>query len=562
MLARILLSVILPCLGGPEASGSRVDGRPSPAPPDGGSIEWRRPGYSARLSAAGVRVQVPGAERALGLRTSRFARGEHEVALRVPDLGTSGQRVQLDHGSLVEWFVEHPLGLEQGWTIAARPEGEGELRIGVELEGGFELRVDGTGRSGTLVSGATELDYAGLHAFDASGRALPAWLRADEHGFVVEVGDAGARYPITVDPVLAWRVQGTQAGEKLGTSVAGAGDVNGDGYDDILYSSPFRSNGEASEGRVALHLGSPLGPSAMASWTEEGNQAGAQFGFDVAGAGDVNGDGYDDVIVGARLYSNVESGEGVAFVYHGSASGLASTPATILEADQAGAAFGTSVAGAGDVNDDTYDDVIVGAPNYSNGQPDEGRAFVYLGSSGGLSTTPVWVAEVGQIGALLGNTVASAGDVDDDGFDDVLVTALEYSNGQANEGAAFLYLGPLSGVDTTPDWSFETNQVDARVTDAVCAGHLNGDARADVLVGSQYFDGPLADEGRVFLFLPTGAGVPLVPDWTAEGDQDGALFGSIASAGDHDTDGFDDFLVGAYRWNQSHGDEGDGKAYM
>ena len=119
----------------------------------------------------------------------------------------------------------------------------------------------------------------------------------------------------------------------------------------------------------------------------------------MATAGDVNGDGYADVIVGAPNYDNGQTDEGRAFVYHGSASGLSTTANWTAESDQASAYFGYSVATAGDVNGDGYADVIVGAPNYDNGQTDEGRAFVYHGSASGLSTTANWTAESDQASA-------------------------------------------------------------------------------------------------------------------------------------------------------------------
>ena len=106
----------------------------------------------------------------------------------------------------------------------------------------------------------------------------------------------------------------------------------------------------------------------------------------MATAGDVNGDGYADVIVGAPYYDNGQTDEGRAFVYLGSAAGPGAEPRPgPPRATRRARSFGCSVATAGDVNGDGYSDVIVGAYCYDNGQTDEGRAFVYHGSSGGLN---------------------------------------------------------------------------------------------------------------------------------------------------------------------------------
>jgi len=107
-----------------------------------------------------------------------------------------------------------------------------------------------------------------------------------------------------------------------GWSVGTAGDVNGDGYDDVIVGSHFVDNGETDEGAASVCYGSPAGLHLWAAWLAEGNQAGAAFGFAVSTAGDVNGDGFADVIVGARYYDDGETDEGAAFAYYGSPAGL------------------------------------------------------------------------------------------------------------------------------------------------------------------------------------------------------------------------------------------------
>ena len=155
----------------------------------------------------------------------------------------------------------------------------------------------------------------------------------------------------------------------------------------------------------------------------------------------MNGDGYGDVVVGAYGFDNGETDEGRAFLYLGSASGLGATAAWTAESNQPSAIFGWSVASAGDVNGDGYGDVVVGAYGFDNGETDEGRAFLYLGSASGLGATAAWTAESNQPSAIFGWSVASAGDVNGDGYGDVVVGAHLFDNGEASEGRAFVYLG-------------------------------------------------------------------------------------------------------------------------
>jgi hypothetical protein len=164
-----------------------------------------------------------------------------------------------------------------------------------------------------------------------------------------------------------------------------------------------------------------------------------RFGVSVDGAGDVNGDGFDDIIVGADRFSNGQAEEGRAFVFHGGQNGM--VPGSVAESDQPFAALGSSVAGAGDVDADGYDDVIVGAQYYSHGQTYEGRGWLFSGTPGGISLLPYWMAESDQEAASFGASVAGAGDVNGDGRPDVIVGASEYNTTQPNVGRVFAYYG-------------------------------------------------------------------------------------------------------------------------
>ena len=365
----------------------------------------------------------------------------------------------------------------------------------------------------------------------------------------------------TLATTATWSTEGGQNDAFYGV-VSAAGDVNGDGYSDVIVGAYLFDNGSNDEGRAYVFHGSPAGFSTTPAWIAEINQNGAQFGYPVSGAGDVNGDGYADVIVGAPMFNNVEFDEGRVFVYHGSPAGLLTSPAWIAESNQDEAHFGYSVSSAGDVNGDGYDEVLVGAINYDNGEVEEGRSFLYLGSPAGLSTTAAWTAESNQTGALFGE-VAAAGDVNGDGFGDVLVGALQYDNGQINEGRSFLYLGSPAGLATAAAWTAESNQNDAAFGYSVStAGDVNGDGFSDVIVGSPQYDNGQTDEGRTYVYLGSASGLSPFANWTAEANQGVAGFGiSAGTAGDVNGDGYSDVIVGAYLYDNFQADGGRAAVY-
>ena len=481
-------------------------------------------------------------------------------------LGDCVRRVAFVGESITPWWGSAPQGIQQGWAVDKSPSGTGPLLIEVEVDGAeFELR--GSSGEAEFVAGATTLRYHGLRAWDSSGSRLDAWLEPTSTGFAVVVDDADARYPVEVDPYLSttsgWMVESNVNSGYLGYSVASAGDVNGDGYGDVVVGAHGYSSGETAEGAAFLYLGSATGPSTLASWTAESNQAGAEFGVSVASAGDVNGDGFDDVVVGARYFEGGQSDEGAAFLYLGSAVGLEASASWTAESDQAHAWFGGRVASAGDVDNDGFDDLLVGGHGWDGGESQEGRTVLFRGSATGPSTAPDWAFESDQGGAHL-RQVASAGDVNGDGYDDVLVGAEWWDGGQNNEGRAWLFLGSAVGLASTPTWTTESDQAGAELGYSVAsAGDVNGDGFDDVLIGVMYYSGPEHQEGRAQLFLGSAAGPGLAAVWSAESDQAGAALGSsVASAGDVNGDGFDDVLVGARFYDGGQTDEGRATLYL
>ena len=337
--------------------------------------------------------------------------------------------------------------------------------------------------------------------------------------------------------------------EYYGNSVASAGDVDGDGYTDVIVGAPG-TNG--SQGRAYLYQGTATGLATTPSPLNEPNAGpDSNFGFNVASAGDVNGDGYADVIVGAFRANN---GAGRAYLYRGTSSGLATALPVIRTLNEPNAAtdnsFGVSVASAGDVDGDGYGDVIIGAYR-SNGN--QGRAYLYRGSAAGLATTPTTLTEPSAgTGNYFGVSVAGVGDVDGDGYADVLVGAHGTSSFQ---GRAYLYRGSPTGLATTPTTLAAPGAAVSNSYygySVASAGDVNGDGYADVLVGAY---GAGSSAGRAYLYAGAATGLTATPTTLTEPNAgNGNSFGrSVASAGDVDGDGYADVLVGATGTSSNQG---------
>ena len=475
----------------------------------------------------------------ISVQTIAWGRGDSldEVSASAPSLGacTFGaenpegdcvQRLEYANHGLVEWWAAGDDGFEQGWTVDSRPAGDGDLVIAVEIEGA----------TATLVEGDIWLDgdgggqwmVAGLVAWDADGVPLEAWFTVRGEEVLIAIADAGARYPLEVDPVYTTAttsLAGASAADGFGVSVSGGGDIDGDGYDDIIVGA---SSYSSSTGRAYIFPGSPSGVVAVASSTLTGEAAGAYFGCSVSSAGDVNGDGYGDVVVGSYGYS---SNKGRVYVYAGSSSGLSGSAQTTITGATASGYLGGTVGGAGDVNGDSFDDIIAGSYTGSS----SGGAFVFHGSSSGVGTTVA-----ATLGA--GSSVSGAGDVNADGFDDVIVG--DYAS-SFTKGQATVFLGSSTGVSTTGATTL-TGTASSNYFGFGVAGaeDVDGDGYDDVIVGAF---GYASRTGRVYLYRGSSTGIGTTAASTLTGTATWGHFGwSVASAGDVDNDGFADIVVGAY----------------
>ena len=198
--------------------------------------------------------------------------------------------------------------------------------------------------------------------------------------------------------------------------------------------------GFPDEGRAFVYEWSASGSSADPVWVADSNKTKAQFGYSVAGAGDITGDGISDVIIGAPYYDS-----GRISVYHGSRTGLSRVSNFSAKLNKSPAEFGASVAGVGDVNGDGIADVAIGAPRVGDQTTTAGGLVrVYYGSRTGLGNPPAFSVTESQTNAFLGRSAAGAGDVNGDGLGDIIAGATGLNNIPLqvdNAGGAYLYMG-------------------------------------------------------------------------------------------------------------------------
>ncbi len=386
------------------------------------------------------------------------------------------RRVELRRDGLVEWYRPARGGIEQGFEIAARPEGSGALELVLALDGAkHAAREVKDGKPAVAIADAAGESWRldGLRAWDAGGAELPVDFAVVGGAVTVVVDDAGATYPITVDPTLTQPSSYTDplngdssdVGTQFGYALA-AGDVNGDGYDDLAISSPwwdayYSGAWHKNTGRVNVLYGSSAG----LQWkvTLKGDEQNSNFGQALAMI-DLNGDGADDLVVGAPYEDAGGTNTGRVFLYWGVKGGTMSTTAATHKADNHNnyEYFGAALANAGDVNNDGKDDLIVGAQGWRyyddilGGSYDRnGKVWVYPGAasfswSAFYSKENVGSSWAGNgwstalVHTQLGYSVAGVGDLNADGYDDIAVGEPYY--GDDNRGRVHVIFGGKSSM--------------------------------------------------------------------------------------------------------------------
>lgn len=392
------------------------------------------------------------------------------------------------------------------------------------------------GRFGIKLAAAGDLDNDG---FDDLAVGAPAHSGAGAlagAAYVFHGSETG------LSTTAGATMYGEAAGDALGSSLASAGDVNGDGYDALLVAAPTHDTAGSNAGRVYLYEGSASGVSAVTT-TLDGEAAGEQFGLGLAGGKQVYRAGYDDVAIGAP-YATTSSGGGASGevrIFRGSATGLATTVTARLPGLAANDYLGSTIAFV-DSSHDNYADIAAGAANAAGSGSDAGEVSIFYGVEGGVSTTPDLTLSGSTPSGRFGYAVASAGDVDGDGYEELLVGA---PNEGAGAGSAYLYAGSSTGLVATSVWTLSGGAASDYAGISVAAGDFDGDGWSEPVVGAFADDSAAVDAGAVTIStLDASFSLEITEELRGEAVAD--YFGYAAATGDYNGDAVDDLAVGAF----------------
>jgi hypothetical protein len=350
------------------------------------------------------------------------------------------------------------------------------------------------------------------------------------------------------------RLIGLSTSDAAGNDVAGAGDVNGDGFEDIIIGAYGVGS---YTGAAYLLLGPVSGdiPLSAADAAFTGAAVDDYTGRKVAGVGDVNADGYDDLLIGADGAGLMGWHSGVAYLVLGPATGIVSLNLADARfiAESSGDMAGYDVQAAGDVDGDGHADLLVGAMNDDDAGSDAGAFYLIHGPvSGDLGLAAADVKVTGEAaGDYAGYHLGPAGDVNGDGVADLLTGAYGSDVGGSSAGAAYLLHGPLlhdAGLAAADARFIGESHSDYAGRVQTRPGDVNGDGYDDVLVGASGNDSNGSMSGAAYLVLgPVSGDLDLrYAEAMMYGESNGDYAGkSVTFVEDIDADGHDEILVGA-----------------
>ncbi|MBK1711904.1 FG-GAP-like repeat-containing protein [Rubrivivax gelatinosus] len=316
---------------------------------------------------------------------------------------------------------------------------------------------------------------------------------------------AGLAAATTLSHKADWVVEGPFAGAQFGGSVHAGGDLNRDGFNDLVVSSA--SNGQGTQrGVVEVFYGGRKGPATTAGWRYEGTMDWAQVGSSPQ-ITDVNGDGWPDLVVGAYNQSGAVAYNGAVLVFLGSSAGLPATPSQVLEGPSSNSFFGWKIRALGDFNNDGYGDVVVSA---IGAKSNLGVLYVFKGGPTGVVTEPVSTLTGAAPWTYFGR-IFEVGDTNGDGVPDILVGATSPVGGIP--GMAWIYRGSATGFTSTKAETLFSPitlaDSDAFGENIALLGDVDGDGYTDVAVAApRYLPGETSSgSGTVFVFYGSAKGI-------------------------------------------------------
>lgn len=300
---------------------------------------------------------------------------------------------------------------------------------------------------------------------------------------------------------------GASPSNNFGVSVSTAGDVNADGYSDVIIGADGYS---AYTGLAYIFYGG-ASMNNVSDVFMIGEASNNNFGYSVSSAGDLNGDGYSDVIAGAYGYS---TNKGKSYIYFGGSS-MDNAADITMEGGATDDLFGFSVSSAGDVNGDGFSDAIVGSHGYNSVT---GRAYIFYGGMFMNNIADVTMTGETTINSF-GISVSSAGDVNRDGYSDVIVGASRYNT---YTGRAFIFYGGIA-MNNTEDILITGEGINTEFGRSVSsAGDLNGDGNSDIIIGAPFTNN---FTGKNFIYFNSSPNVHpnIISVKDVAGDQGGYL---------------------------------------